>query len=127
MTSGDPAWAKSPKWVEAALSACLSHLPESRVTEGRTVQVLDAWTEDGVAFCVVYRYPYFDGVLGIRCTVDQDMVGDTPTDPAEFGREVADFSIGEPLGTVAKYLRPDASGVHWWGDLDEDLPRRTVG
>ena len=113
---------KSAEWAEAALAACLEHLSVSCVTEGRTVRVLDSWLEGAEAFCVVYRYPYFDGLLGIRCTFDEDMYGDEPSDPEEYGRDVADFSIGEPLGTVAQHLRPDKEGVHWWGDLGEALP-----
>lgn len=115
---------KTPAWAEAALAACLQHLPVSRVTEGRTVQVLDAWTEAGVAFCVVYRYPYFDGALGLRRTFETDMYGEEPNDPDQYGRDVADFDIGEPLGTVAKSLKLDESGVHWWGDLGPELPRK---
>lgn len=120
--------ARAPGWAKAALEACLLHLPVSRVTESRTVQVLDSWTEGERAFCVVYQYPYFkDGVLGIRCTFDTDMYGDEPSDPEQFGRDVADFDIGEPLGTVANSLRSDLNGIHWWGDLEDDLPRRPSG
>lgn len=119
-----PEWAKSRGWGEAALAACLERLNSSRVTQAWTVQVLDSWTEAGVAFCVVYRYPYFEGVLGIRRTFDEDVNGDRAVDPGQFGRDVADYDIGEPLGTVADRLRLDESGIAWWGDLDEDeLPR----
>lgn len=114
----------TPEWAQAALDACLEHLPVSRVTESQSVQVLDAWVEDSVAFCVVYRYPYFDGVLGIRRTFDTDMYGEVPSDPVAFGCDVADFDIGEPLGSVAEHLRVDGAGVHWWGDLGPQLPSR---
>jgi len=50
------------------------------------------------------------------------MTGAPASDPRSFGQEIADFSIGEPLGTVIERLRPDPLGVHWWGDLDADLP-----
>ena len=86
--------------------------------------MLDSWTEADVAFCVVYRYPYFKGTLGIRCTFETDMYGSPPSDPEQFGRDVADFDIGEPLGSVVERLRPDDKGIHWWGDLGDELPRR---
>jgi hypothetical protein len=122
-----PEWTRTREWGEAALRACRDHLGVSHMTEAHTVQVLDAWTEDGVAFCVIYQYPYFDGVLGIRRTFDENMYGDDATDPDEFGRDVADFDIGEPLGTVVERLRVDAAGVHWWGDLDDELPQKPAG
>lgn len=118
---------KPPAWAQDALEACLQHLPESGLTETRTVEVLDSWTEDNAAFCVVYRYPYFRGVLGIRCTFDTDMYGAPPTDAVQFGRDIADFEIGEPLGSVVERLRPDSADVYWWGDLDEELPRKPAG
>lgn len=115
---------KSAEWGRAALDACLRNLAVSKVTLGQTVTVLDSWTEASVAFCVVYRYPYFDGVLGIRRTFDEDMYGNEPNDPEAYGCDVADFDIGEPLGTVVHGLRVDDDGVHWWGDLDAALPRK---
>lgn len=50
------------------------------------------------------------------------MYGDPVSDPESFGQDVADFDIGEPLGTVAKSLRRDDHGVSWWGELAEQLP-----
>jgi hypothetical protein len=97
-------------------------------TEGETVEMLAAWVDDAECLCFVYRYPYFDGVLGLRRSDDDDDDDDdggesgAVADPRSFGQDVADFDIGEPLGTVVDRLRVDAAGVHWWGDLDEALP-----
>ena len=123
MDDGGPTAAKSPEWAQTALDACLRQLPVDTIAYGKSVQVLRAWTEAGTAFCVVYRYQCFDGVLGIRCTFDEDMYGELPDSPEDFGCDIAVYAIGEPLGTVADRLRVDESGVHWWGDLDEHLPR----
>jgi len=119
-----PDWAKSREWSEIALASCLDSLRSGRVTETHTVRVIDSWAEDGIAICVVYEYPYFDGVLGIRRTFDEDMNGDPADDPEQFGRDVASFDIGEPLGRVVERLRHDVRGVSWWGDLDRELPRK---
>lgn len=114
----------SPEWARAALDACLAQLPADTIAYGKSVNVLSAWTEGGTAFCVVYRYQCFDGVLGLRRTFDEDMYGETPEDPRDFGCDVAIYDIGEPLGTVVDRLRVDQDGVHWWGDLDSQLPRK---
>ena len=50
------------------------------------------------------------------------MFDEPASDPAQVGRDIADFDIGEPLGTVAERLREDAHGVHWWGGLNAELP-----
>ncbi|WP_143546083.1 MULTISPECIES: hypothetical protein [Nocardiaceae] len=64
--------------------------------------------------------------LGIRMTQSgPPPVADT-ADAGRFGREVADFDIGEPLGTVANNLRQDKNGVDWWGYLDADTPEKTT-
>lgn len=115
--------AGSLEWLHAALYACVTGLSRS-CTEGETVEMLAAWIDDAGYLCFVYRYPYFDGVLGLRRDDDlaEDVFGDALADPRALGQEIADFDIGEPLGSVAERLRTDALGVHWWGNLDDDLP-----
>ncbi|UGT44039.1 hypothetical protein LTV02_11920 [Nocardia yamanashiensis] len=97
----------------------------STVTEAARIAVEDAWVEDEWTFAVVYRSPYFDGLIGLRCsTYDPrsntfssmyDPQLTAAPDPRRYGRDVADFDIGEPLGTVAGSLRSDDRGIHWWG------------
>jgi hypothetical protein len=111
----------SVEWAHAALFACVTRLPSS-CTEGRSVEVLAAWVEGGGALCHVYQYPYYMGVLGLRRVLDTDMYGDPLSDPESFGRDVADFDIGEPLGTVVERLRTDEHGVSWWGSTGKELP-----
>jgi hypothetical protein len=110
----------SAEWAQAALFACVTWLPSS-CTEGRSVEVLAAWVEGGDALCIVYQYPYYQGVLGLRAAIDTDMhmYGEPVSDPESFGRDIADFQIGEPLGTVVDRLRLDDNGVSWWGDRAE--------
>ncbi|WP_305091378.1 hypothetical protein [Prescottella sp. R16] len=88
--------------------------------------VIDAWIDGESAFCVVYRYGNSPKTLGIRVTVDGDPMQPAADDPVQFGQEVATGDIGEPLGTVARNLRPDPAGIHWWGYLDEQLPVKGV-
>jgi hypothetical protein len=114
----------SAEWSYAALFACVTHLQTS-LTEGRSVEVLAAWVDDGGALCVVYQYPYYMGVLGLRRAVDTDMYGEPVSDPESFGRDVADFDIGEPLGSTADWVRPDHQGVSWWGDQHDEPPGLT--
>jgi hypothetical protein len=111
----------SAEWAHAALFACVTHLPTS-CTEGRSVEVLAAWVEGSDALCHVYQYPYYTGVLGLRRALDTDMYGEPLSDPESYGRDVADFDIGEPLGTVVDRLRLDDHGVSWWGSTDKELP-----
>lgn len=86
--------------------------------------VVDAWVEDDSAFCVVYRYRDYPHTLGVRqrASDHNDPYGPGLDDPEQFGRTVATSDIGEPLGTVARALQPDAAGVHWWGTLGDFLP-----
>jgi hypothetical protein len=44
----------------------------------------------------------------------------------QYGRDVANFEIGEPLGTVSERSRADESGIGWWGSLDEVPPIHPV-
>lgn len=107
--------------MHAALYASVTGLTHS-CTMGETVEMLAAWTDDEECLCFVYQYPAFDGVLGLRCDTQTDMYGEAPTDPGDFGQDVADFDIGEPLGTVVDVLRQDPQGVWWWGTLGTELP-----
>lgn len=74
-------------------------------------------------FCVVYEmYGYRLGVRAHRRTAggppfwfDRGVHGEDPS-PEVFGREIADFAIAEPLGTIAGNLVMDHDGVGWWGD-----------
>lgn len=109
-------------WSRRALHACLATLAVNTWSEAWGVGVIDAWTEGDSAFCVVYRYREYPRTIGIRRTVDDDPNSAAADDPKQFGRDVATGDIGEPLGTVARKLRPDATGAHWWGALDESLP-----
>ena len=111
----------SEEWLRAALYASVTGLSTS-CTAGETVEVLAAWI-DGDALCFVYQAPYYDGVLGLRHNTETDQYDEGPPDPSTFGQDIADFAIGEPLGTVADRLRRDTDGVHWWGDLSSELPR----
>jgi hypothetical protein len=111
----------SVEWLHAALYACVTGLSRS-CTEGETVEVLAAWIDDD-GLCVVYQYPYFDGVLGFRTGTELDTDNEMALSAPEFGQDIADFNIGEPLGSVVDHLRQDAYGVHWWGDLTDGLPQ----
>lgn len=110
----------SEEWLHAALYATVTGLSRS-CTEGETVEVLAAWI-DHDHLCFVYQYPVFDGVLGIRCETETGLYGEPASDPGHFGQDVADFSIGEPLGSVVDHLRQDSHGIYWWGDLNDELP-----
>jgi hypothetical protein len=123
--------APGEEWSRVALRSCLEHLAVSWTTEAWAVEVEDAWTEDRWTFCVVYRYPYIDGRLGLRSTaLDPSLAGRLETfygderpdqpDPVRFGQNVADFDIGEPLGTVADHLHPSADGINWWSAAEHE-------
>ncbi len=112
----------SSTWAESTLAACLQRLSTSSLSEAWGVGVVDAWTDGPDAFCVVYRYMTVAKTLGIRMTRSGPHPAAETADAERFGREVADFDIGEPLGTVAKSLRLDGNGIDWWGYLDAKTP-----
>jgi hypothetical protein len=134
-------------WSDRALSACAERLRTSTVTSAHEVGVVSAWTDGPDAFCIVYRNPYFDGLIGLRrdsadayaaiakepwrrgqMTSGYDM-GDAGVlngqlpDPFWFGWNVADFDIGEPHVPQPEDLI-DARGVHWHGNLTTGTPTR---
>lgn len=110
------------RWADpqAVIDACLERLLRS-VTEGRHVTVVDSWTDGEAAICIVYRAPHVRGVVGLRAATDLPPEG-FPRNAEDLGQDIADFSIGEPLGAVSERLRVDAHGVQWWGELLTDLP-----
>lgn len=97
-------------WGGGALLACLRRLRDGGLTEWQSISVENAWAFDD-GFCVVYRWPAGPPV-GLRVTTRSGSQPQMLTH--EFGREIADFSIAEPLGTTV--LQVDSSGVNWWGE-----------
>jgi hypothetical protein len=108
-------------WGEDALLACLKKLRDGGPTEYQIVEVRRALAEDN-GFDIVYLSPsgpevglsarlgqmqYFGGVY--HESYDRD-----PT-ATEFGQEIADFFVAEPLGTYAHPLDIDDTGLGWWG------------
>lgn len=127
------------EWSDRALEACLSHLSTSTVTAARSVRVVQSWTDGPDAICVLYRRPELDVTVGLRRRWhDAVQPGEwrlgnlmawgydvgPDVDPLAFGRNVADFDLGEPLGMIARALRHDDEGVGWWGSLADALPAR---
>jgi hypothetical protein len=133
----------SADWSRTALIACLEQLRTSNVTEAGQIAILDAWVDGSFAFCVVYQSPYEAGEVGIRRTVDDaasshnqkyrpgdmtdgyDMGSAENPDPVAFGRNVADFDIGEP-GPPGPLRHDQVTGTSWWGSLGDALPRHTA-
>jgi hypothetical protein len=103
-------------WLDEALGSCLRRLRDGGPTEWRSITVVDAWT-DGDAISVVYRWNTMHETFG--CRVGRHAPSDEMT-AAEYGIEIADFHIAEPLGTVYDSLRFDANGIGWWGYLPEE-------
>ncbi|SDY85368.1 hypothetical protein [Herbiconiux ginsengi] len=106
-----------PSWEESALLGCLERLRAGGLTEGGRVRVHDCWViTDG--FCVVYTAPGGQDA-GVRVIADGEQFQSAFTfDPTatDFGVDIADFTIGEPLGTRVGTLVPDEDGLGWWGD-----------
>ena len=108
-------------WGAQALLACLQKLRDGGPTEASIVEVCKAAPlVDG--FTIDYLSPWGPRVgLVARRGQLRDFAGvyqadaDTLT-PAEFGDEIADFFVGEPLGTYSDRLKYDEAGLGWWGD-----------
>jgi hypothetical protein len=117
--------AASTEWGPRALLACLKRLRDGGPAEAHRVFVHEAWARDD-AFQVVYDSPEGLHVGLIRergTTIDRLDPADAEISPEEFGQEVADFNIGEPLGAYAEILDVDSQGLGWWGHLP--LPTRS--
>lgn len=72
--------------------------------------------DDG--FCLVYRSPW-GPTVGLRVVADGDQFEAAYTDEptaGDFGVDIADFSVAEPLGSRADDLAFDSDGLGWWGD-----------
>jgi hypothetical protein len=86
-----------------------------------SVIVEDAWATTD-EFRVIYSFtagPRIGIIRSRETTIDHLNIyatGDVAT-PEEFGQEVADFNIGEPLGAYLDILDFDADGVGWWGHI----------
>lgn len=110
-------------WAQTTLRTCLDHLTDSPVTEAWRVGVVDAWTESEDVFCVVYRWGAHSRTLGLRVAKADFSPGMFTDDPREIGAEIADYCIGEPLGTVAEHLAHDPTAhVWWWGSSADPGP-----
>jgi hypothetical protein len=120
----------------------------STLTEADPVAVLDGWIDGPNAFCVVYRNPYSESLIGLRRHADDardaiaglswvpgrsmtagHAMADFATtegvmpDPVGFGWNVADFDLGEPHAPD-EHFRSDESGVYWHGNLEGGVPQR---
>jgi hypothetical protein len=113
--------ARSDDWGSRALLACLRKLRDGGPTEAASVIVEDAWATSN-EFRVIYSStggPRVGIIRNQETTIDRFDVyatGDVAT-PEEFGQEVADFNIGEPLGAYVNVLDVDADGLGWWGHI----------
>ncbi len=114
-------------WGEDTLLGCLRRLESGGPTEAAQVKVHDGWAEDD-EFCLIYDAPS-GPTVGVRVHRDggqfQSAYIDEPS-PDEFGIDIADFTVAEPLGTKANHLVLDSDGLGWWGDqpLPPARPRR---
>jgi hypothetical protein len=97
-------------WAEQALRECLRALAAD-ADDALGVTVVDSWTIAPDAFCVTYRHPYYEGILGCLEQLNPD--DPDAQDPVRVGAEVAMFGIAEPLGAEERQLIADADGVRW--------------
>jgi hypothetical protein len=118
------AWADAvslPDWPErlaAAVTRATATIPHSvdYLLRGITVE------RSGDAAHLLVRYAV-DGVgeVGLRWSADAPPPTGSPSGelPDDLATMVASwivrFELGEPLGTYAEQLEPDADGVGWWG------------
>ncbi|MFF9565447.1 hypothetical protein ACF1AJ_19010 [Leifsonia sp. NPDC014704] len=99
-------------WGQTALLSCLERLRSGGPTSAEEVTVVDAWAFDD-GFCVIYGSPW-GPTAGLRVTATGEQYSGACTDhpsAEEFGMDIADFSIAEPLGRFADRLVLDAGGV----------------
>lgn len=107
---------RDPSWGEIALLSCLEKLQSGGPTEAAEVKVHGGWAIDG--FCLIYDSPWGPRV-GLRAVESGEQATDVHWDepPAEaFGKDIADFAVAEPLGSVSDRLVVDSNGLGWWGD-----------
>ena len=134
-------------WSQQALRSCLERLGVSTLTQADRVAVVDGWVDGPKVFCVVYRNPDTEALMGLRRHADDareavlglswvpgrsmtaghamaDVVtpeGEMP-DPVGFGWNVANFDIGEPHAPD-EHFQPDEHGIYWHGNLDGGVPQ----
>jgi hypothetical protein len=109
-------------WGERALLACLTRLRDGGPTEASIVEVYEAWPVDD-GFKIVYLSPWGPrvgltarlGAMQFFMNIYADSLKSEPT-PEEFGKEIADFFVAEPLGGYVDILEYDAEGLGWWGE-----------
>ncbi|WP_354570507.1 hypothetical protein [Glaciihabitans sp. UYNi722] len=111
-------------WGESALLSCLDRLQAGGPTEAEEVKVHDGWAFDD-GFCLIYKSPW-GPTVGVRVEASgRQFIGahaDEPT-AAEFGIDIADFTVAEPLGSSSYRLACDTTGLGWWGDRPFPLER----
>ena len=110
------------EWGESALLACLEKLRDGGPTEAALVEVYRAWAIQR-GFKIVYLSPW-GPTVGLTARAGQlqffsniycDDPDADPT-PEQFGMEVADFFVAEPLGRFSDVLEFDTDGLGWWGE-----------
>jgi hypothetical protein len=110
-------------WADRALCACLERLAVSTVTDAGSVKVLEARVETPDDFRIIFETPYLSvraGLHGSRLKpLDPGVfpypLGDGPVqDPTAYGKNVADFAIGEPFDRESLTPSPDSNGIFWY-------------
>lgn len=111
-------------WAEDALFACLTRLNEGGLTERHLVEVFDAWIGPGDQISLVYVAPWGSQRIGLRrhratlaLSTYPDGLGPNEMSAQVFGRSVADWDVGEPIGHPDARWWHDSQGVQWWGDF----------
>jgi hypothetical protein len=112
----------STLWARRALAACLDEIENGWLTSTKEVRVKFAWAGPGDRISVIYQPPFLDRIVGCSRVRGSDAVltseDDVDGEPTAegFGRGVADFDIGEPLGSLSDRASTSDSRVFWWGD-----------
>lgn len=100
-----------------ALTAVLSGVFPPSEDNGQ-LRVLNSWTEDDEVICVVYQGWWFEGLLGLRRRIDDDL----PLDVVVL--QIVASELGEPVGRMVEGVEPDSDGITWWeGEPREWWPR----